>query len=170
MASREQVTFDTAPEIDVLVFELGSQSFAVALEHIAEVLRAVALSALPNAPAVVEGIINVRGEVVPVLDIRARFGLEPKAIGLDDHMLLAIAGQRRVALRVDRALGLARVRPIFLQQASNLPRNLPHVAGVAVLPDGLLLLHDLQAFLAESESAQLSGALHAVERAEQAGS
>lgn len=166
MRSAQQVTSVEDSEREFLVFELAGQSFAIVLQDVVEVLRAVAMHMLPNAPAIVEGIINVRGSVVPVLDIRARFGLPAKAIDIDDQLILATAGQRRVALRVDRALGLMRVRPVMLEQATNLPRNVPHVAGVALLPDGLVLLHDLRAFLAEAESAQLGAALELLARSQ----
>lgn len=148
-----------AAELDVLLFELAEQRFALLLVDVLEVVRAVALRPLPNAPAVVEGIIDVRGDIVPVLDIRARFGLPAKAIALTDHFVLGSAGPRRVALRVDRATDMARVRILDIQDAINLPRGVAHIAGIATLPDGLVLLNDLPSLLFALESEQLEGAL-----------
>jgi purine-binding chemotaxis protein CheW len=148
-----------AAEFDVLLFELAEQRFALRLADVLEVVRAVALRPLPNAPAVVEGLIDVRGDIVPVLDIRARFGLPAKALALTDHFVLGSAGQRRVALRVDRATDMARVPILDMQDAINLPRGVAHVAGIASLPDGLLLVNDLPSFLFALESEQLDTAL-----------
>jgi purine-binding chemotaxis protein CheW len=148
-----------AAELDVLLFELAEQRFALRLADVLEVVRAVALRPLPNAPAVVEGIIDVRGDIVPVLDIRARFGLAPKPIALTDHFVLGSAGARRLALRVDRATDMARVPFLDVHDAVNLPRGVAHIAGVASLPDGLVLLNDLPSFLFALESEQLDAAL-----------
>ena len=61
--------------VEALLFELAAQRFAVALGDVIEVVRAVAIRRLPSAPAITLGIIDVRGEIIPVLDVRARFGL-----------------------------------------------------------------------------------------------
>ncbi len=59
--------------MDVLVFELANAQHALPLENVREVVRAVAVTPLPNAPSVIEGIINVRGTVTAVLSLRGRF-------------------------------------------------------------------------------------------------
>lgn len=158
MSSTEVLGADD--ELDVLLFELQRESFALPLASVLEVLRAVAIRRLPNAPPIVEGIIDVRGELVPVVDVRARFQLPAKPIALSDHFLVAEAGSRRVALRVDRALGISRIRPVRLERATNLPRGVTHVSGFASAPDGLLLFNDLRAFLSEAEAQSLERALH----------
>jgi purine-binding chemotaxis protein CheW len=161
-AASQQVVARDGSRVEVLLFELATQRFAIATADVFEVVRAVALRALPNAPAVVEGIINLRGEAVPVLDIRERFGLPAKLLALTDHFLIVRVGQRRVALRVDRALALHALPALSLEQAINLPRALRHVAGIAVLDDELVLLHDLPAFLSDVEGRQLNQALAAM--------
>jgi purine-binding chemotaxis protein CheW len=143
----------------MLLFELATQRFALAVADVVEVVQAVAVRSLPNAPPVVEGVINLRGEVLPVLDIRARFGLAPKAVEVSDHFLIVRAGPRRVVLRVDRALTLHMLPALGIEQAINLPRGLPHIAGIAMLADELVLVHDLRAFLSDLECGQLTRAL-----------
>ncbi len=59
--------------MDVLVFELADAKHALPMENVREVVRAVAVTPLPNAPSVIEGIINVRGTVTAVLSLRGRF-------------------------------------------------------------------------------------------------
>ena len=61
--------------LELLDFEVGGQHYGLPSSDIKEILPAVTLVPLPKAPAIVEGIVNVRGTAVPVLDIRARFGL-----------------------------------------------------------------------------------------------
>ena len=91
------------PSLEVVVFEVGGQQFGLPASDVRELQRAATVTPLPRAPAVVEGVVNLRGTVVPVLDIRARFRLPPKPMQHTDHFVVAAAGERLVALRVDRA-------------------------------------------------------------------
>jgi purine-binding chemotaxis protein CheW len=145
--------------IDVVVFEAGGQRYGLPASDVREVLRAAALTPLPSAPAIVEGVLNVRGTIVAVVDIRARFRLPPKDMEPRDHLVVAAAGPRVVAVRADRALGLLRLDAGQVKDARELVPGAEYVAGVARLADGLLLIHDLRTFLSESEAATLDRAV-----------
>ena len=145
----------TGTQLDVLVFEVGGQRYALRSLEVRELVRAVTIVPLPSASAIIEGIINVRGAVVPVLDIRTRFRLPITAAAHTDHLILAWANGRLVALRADRALDLARLEASDLEDARAVVPGADYVAGVAKLPDGLVLIHDLSTFLSQSEEAAL---------------
>ena len=147
--------------LEVLVFEVGGQRYALRSFEVRELVRAVTMVPLPKAPAIVEGIINVRGVVVPVLDIRTRFRLPAKAAAHTDHLILAWAGPRLVALRADRALDVARLEASEVEDAKAVVPGADYVAGVAKLSDGLVLIHDLRTFLSQAEAAALDEALPA---------
>ncbi|HEU0052651.1 MAG TPA: chemotaxis protein CheW, partial [Longimicrobium sp.] len=95
--------------MEILVFEVEGERYALDTGTVREVVRAVAVSRLPGAPPIVLGVIDVRGILVPVLDLRARFGLPPRAVDPAEHFVIAEAGERAVALRVDRTVGIAEV-------------------------------------------------------------
>lgn len=145
--------------LEVLSFEIGGQRYALASSVVRELVRAIAVVPLPKAPGIVEGVIDVRGSLVPVLDVRARFRLPPKPLALTDHFVLAWAASRVVALRVDRALDLIRLDAGQVEDAKAVVPSAEYVAGVAKLPDGLVLIHDLETFLDEAERATLDAAL-----------
>lgn len=147
--------------LEVLVFDLGGQRYALRCSEVRELVRAVTVVPLPRAPAIIQGIIDVRGAVVPVLDIRARFGLPSRAATHTEHLILAWAGKRLVAVRTDRALALAQLRASDVEDAAGLGTGVEYVAGVAKLPDGLVLIHDLRTFLSGTEAAALDEALAA---------
>jgi len=144
---------------ELLVFEVGGQRYGLPAADVRELLRAVTLTPLPRAPAIVEGVINVRGVLVPVLDIRGRFRLPPKPPEPSDHLIVARAGGRVVALRVDRAVELARLEPAAVERAEAVVPGVAYVAQMAKLPDGLVLVHDLSTFLSHAEAADLADAL-----------
>ncbi len=149
----------TALPSELLIFELGGQRYGLPASDVRELLRAVTLTPLPRAPAIVEGVINVRGVLVPVLDIRARFCLPPKPPEPTDHLIVVQTGGRLVALRVDRALELARIEPASVERAEAVVPGAAYVAYVAKFPDGLVLVHDLNTFLSHAEAAALTEAL-----------
>ncbi len=145
--------------MDILVFEVGEQRYGVLSQDVQEIVRVVTITPLPKAPAIVEGVINLRGAVVPVLDLRARFRLPAKAPELSDQLVIASAGSRRVAIRVDRTLELLSIDPAEVTPAHLLARKVEYLAGVARLPDGLLLIHDLNTFLSHAEAEKLDEAV-----------
>ncbi|WP_224244847.1 chemotaxis protein CheW [Hyalangium gracile] len=144
---------------EVLLFTLEGQRYALPSADVRELVRAALLTPLPRAPDVVEGLLNLRGELLPVLDLRRRFRLPPRPLSPSDHFIVAQAGARRVVLRVDRTEEMLAIQPGTLDET---PRTLPgvgYVAGAVKLPDGLVLVHDLRTFLSEAEALALDSAL-----------
>ncbi len=144
---------------EVLVFEVGGQRYGLPAPDVEELVRAVTITPLPRAPAVIEGIVDVRGRVVPVLDIRARFRLPARGPEHTDHLVVASAGDRLLALRADRAIGLVRLDPRDVEDAGRVVPAAEYVAGIARLPDGLVLIHDLRTFLSRAETEVLDESL-----------
>jgi purine-binding chemotaxis protein CheW len=144
---------------EVLLFTLEGQRYAIPSADVRHLVRAARLTPLPRAPDVVEGLLNLHGELLPVLDLRRRFRLPPRPLSPTDHFIVARAGARQVVLHVDRTEGLLTLEPGALDET---PRALPgvgYVAGALKLPDGLVLVHDLTAFLSEAEALALDTAL-----------
>jgi purine-binding chemotaxis protein CheW len=140
---------------DTLIFQLDAYRFGIAAADVVETVRAVMIAALPKAPPIVEGVINLRGRILPVLDIRARFRLPPKPIDPDDHLIIARTSERVVALRVDRVSDFASISDADIVHAADVPSVGAMVTGVAKLSDGLVIIHDFAAFLTGAESAAL---------------
>jgi purine-binding chemotaxis protein CheW len=147
--------------MDAVVFTIAGQRYAVPVSRIRTIVRAVAPSHLPGAPDLVKGIVNFHGRLVPVLDVRRRFGHPARPTALSDMLLMADGGTRDVALHVDHVLGVEAIAEEAVVDPTSLVRNSPFIAGLAALPDGTLLIHDPSAFLAESESDELEAALAA---------
>jgi purine-binding chemotaxis protein CheW len=142
-------------KMELLTFEIGHERFGIPLSDVREIVRAVSIVRFPNAPPVVEGIINVRGSVVPTLDIRARFNLPPKAVEPSDHLVIAFARHRLVAIRVDRVTDLMTLAKSDVEDVAGTVPGSDLITGVAKLDDGLLLIHDLSRFLSATEAEAL---------------
>jgi purine-binding chemotaxis protein CheW len=146
-------------EREILLFEIQGERYGLLSADVRELIRAVAIVPLPKAPPIVEGLIDLRGKVVPVLDIRSRFRVPPKPLEPSDHFVVAFAGTGLVAIRVDRATELVRVKDRQIEEGKRIVAGAEYVAGVAKLPDGLVLIHDLRTFLSAAEVLALDEAL-----------
>lgn len=141
--------------VQIVAFEVGRQRFGVPAAAVERVVRAVATTPAPKAPAVIAGMINVAGEPVAVLDLRRRFGQRPKPVALDEVMILARVRARSVAIRADRVTGIVEADPGDVRAAGRVTAMAAEVAGVLALPEGLLLISDPDAFLTQAEAAEV---------------
>ena len=153
------MTVDPGGELAVLTFALAGERCALAADDVREVVRAALPVRLPKAPDIIAGVLDVRGELVPLLALRRRFGLPPRLLAPDDHIVVARVGHRVVAFAVERALELARVPAALVDAPAAAASGVEHVAGLARLADGPLLIYDLRAFLTADEALGLDRAL-----------
>jgi purine-binding chemotaxis protein CheW len=143
----------------LVIFEVETHLYAISIDHTRELLRAPTIVPFPRAPAVVEGIINIRGRLTPVLDLRKRFNLPARPPGVDDYIVVVHAGPRLAGFRVDRVLDVTRVRPEDIEAAAAITPRADYLAGVAKLPDGMVLIHDPATFLSAAEAGEVDRAL-----------
>lgn len=148
----------------LVVFALEDRRYALRLEAVERVLRAVAITRLPKAPEVVLGVVDVQGRIVPAVDIRRRFGFSPRELDPNDRFIIAHSSRRLLALVVDSVSGLEEVTEEDVTGAGALPPGTEYVEGVVRLDDGLVFIHDLDKFLAFQEGQALESALSRTKR------
>jgi purine-binding chemotaxis protein CheW len=146
----------TGRRLEILVFEIGGRRYGLPANEVRELLRAVTIVGLPLAPSFVEGIINLRGAVVPVVDIRARLRLPAKAPEPSDYLLVVGIGERPVAMRIDRALELKTIHVAEVESAGGVRSGERDVAEVAKLPEGLMLILNLRDLASPRELAAIA--------------
>jgi len=147
--------------VELVVFRLDDQRYALRLGAVERFVRAVEVTPLPGAPAIVLGAIDVGGSVLPVLSLRRRFGLPEREVDVTDQFLIARTSSRAVALVVDEALGVIAVPAEVVTGAGRIVPGLDHVRGVVALDDGLVLIHDLESCLSLDEERALAKTLDA---------
>jgi purine-binding chemotaxis protein CheW len=108
--------------------------------------------ALPLAADIVLGAIDVQGRVLPVFNMRRKFGLPERAVDPADHFLIAHTARRTVVLVIDAAQGVFEHAATAVTPAADIAPDLDHIRGVIQLDDGLVLIHDLEHFLSADEA------------------
>jgi purine-binding chemotaxis protein CheW len=142
-----------------MVFKLDAQGYALYLSVVEKVVRAVEITPLPKSPEIVVGVVNWHGRVVPVVNMRARFGLTAREIDLADRFIFARTRKRVVALIADSVDGVIFHSREDIISPEHIVSGIEYIDGVAKLEDGLLLIHDLNKFLSLEEENGLDRAL-----------
>jgi purine-binding chemotaxis protein CheW len=142
-----------------VVFRLEQQRYALMLAAVERIVRAVAVTPLAQAPAIVLGIVDVEGDILPVLNIRARVGLPQREIASTHQFLIARTAQRRVILPIDEVEGMVERSSAEIADIAGIAPGMGQIAGVIKLEDGLALIYDLDRFLSRDEVVVLETAL-----------
>ncbi len=159
-----EVDARTVPN-QLVVFNLDEWRYALHLPVVQRVVRMVEVTPLPRSPEIVLGVVDVEGELIPVMNVRGRFGLPERGTKLSDQLVVARTARRAVALVVDSVGGVIVRSASEITSAEKISPGTEYLQGVAKLEDGILLIHDLDRFLALDEEKQLSEALGQTELA-----
>ena len=147
--------------VRLVVFSLDGLRLAVPLASVSRVVRAVAVTPLPHGPDAILGAVDVAGTLVPVHDLRRRFGLPARPVAPEAQMILGHTTARPMALVVERVEGVVERPARELVPPDQVAPGMRYVAGVVRLGEGIVFIHDLDAFLAPDEESTLASALQA---------
>ena len=154
------VTGPSIAGVPLVLFLLDERRYAVDLERVERVLPRVAMAPFPKAPAIVSGVFDLQGELVPVVNVRRRFGLPARPPALSDRFLLVRTARRRLVLAVDSVEPVIEAPAAAMTDADTLVPGLEHVRGIVRLPAlGIVFVQDLDRFLSLEEEARLDAAL-----------
>jgi len=145
--------------IPLLIFHLGDRLYGIRLSRVERVVRSVEATPLPQAPSMVLGVISFHGDIVPLFNLRRRFGCPERDVGLDDQFIVAHTARRLVALVVDGVRDIIEHSPEDITSAKTIHHQLEQIEGVIQLDDGLILIHDLDQFLSLTDEQDLEQAL-----------
>lgn len=142
-----------------VTFKLDRLCFALPLDSVISAVRAVATTPLPQAPAIVLGVVNVQGRIVPVVNLRRRLGLAERELALDDQLLMARSATRMLAMLVDAVAGVIECDEKNFVAVDTVVGGTRLLKGIVKAPDGMVLIHDLDSFLSLDEERELDAAL-----------
>jgi purine-binding chemotaxis protein CheW len=136
----------------LVTFRLAREEYGVEIGRVQEIIRAIDITQVPGAPAHVQGVINLRGRIIPVIDLRKRFGLAEVPL-TDRHRIIVVElGEKRLGMMVDSVSKVVRFASTLLEElpeeATTVDQH--YIRGVGKLDDRLIILLDLhRALLAQ---------------------
>lgn len=144
-------------EKKVIVFQLQDEEYAVPVEQVGYIERMQPITRVPQTSEFVKGVINLRGVVTPIIDLRSRFGMEEVDFNENTRIIIVYLDEVEVGLIVDEAKDVIDIRVDAIEQAPEVvgADNVDYIEGVIKLDDRLLMLLDLQKVLTGQERAEL---------------
>jgi purine-binding chemotaxis protein CheW len=143
----------------LLVFTLSDLRCALKLSDTERIVRAVEISPVPKAPEIVQGLINVQGRVIPVLNIRKLLCLPEIQMTLNDQIIIARTPSRPTAILVDNVQGVVEFSEQEIIAPAELYPGIDYLEGVTKLKDGIIYIYNLDTFLSSDEKAELEDLL-----------
>ncbi len=132
-------------KLQLVTFEVGEEEYAVDILSVQEINRMMELTRIPQSPPEVEGVINLRGRIIPVIDLRKRFGLTASDRDENSRIVVVEVQERTIGFIVDRVHEVLRIDRGIVEPAPSMVGSIDseYIAGVGKLDDRLLILLDL---------------------------
>jgi len=150
---QDQTVAAVGEERQLVVFRLGAELYGVDIARVHEIIRLQSITRVPRAPSFVEGVINLRGKVIPVVDLRRRFGLPTGEHTRATRIVVVEIGDQVVGIIVDSVSEVLRVSAATVEPPSPVVAGVDseYLHGIAKLPERLVILLDLDRVLARDE-------------------
>jgi len=144
-------------EIQVACFRLKDDLYAVDIMRIKEIIRPQKLTPLPQAPSFIDGIINLRGAVIPVVDLRKRFGMPARELTMSTRLLIVRLSGQTLGLVVDDVTEVVTIPVSDIKPPPAVSDGLivNHLLGVCLSGDNLVMLLDIDRLLTTNEVSAL---------------
>ena len=146
-----------AEEMQLVVFSLGREEFAVEVTQVREIMRMEEITRMPKSPHFVEGIINLRGQIIAVIDLAKRLNLESAERTGESRIIVVEAEDVKVGMIVDSVSEVLRVRMDAVEPSPTLAADISaaYLQGVVKQDNRLIILLDLAKVLSLDEMASL---------------
>ena len=140
-------------EFQVVLCQLGDECYGLDIGSVYEIIRFQASTAVPTAPGFVDGVINLRGRIIPVMDLSSRFGMHRAAATKSTRIIVAGTGGMRVGLVVDAVTEVLMLSEDAVEATPDVVggRDSGYIRGIAKLPDQLVILLDLNALFGDQK-------------------
>lgn len=145
--------------LQLVTFSIDGEEFGIEILIVKEIIRFMESTKVPNAPGFVEGVINLRGQIIPVIDLRKRFGLAGAARDQHTRIIVVEIQSLRAGFIVDAVSEVLRIPASTVEPAPPMVAGIDSefIRGVGKLDDRLLILLDLERLFSDMEKRQLAG-------------
>jgi len=151
-------------DYQVVGFRIGNETYGVRIGSVREIVRVPEITSVPNAPDAIEGVINLRGKIIPVMDLRKRFGIEAVQPDKKNRILVVELENKLLGLIVSSASEVLKIPPseIAAPSAVFAEGQSSYVTGVGKLNGRLIILLDIARLLRQPEFKKLEEAAEPV--------
>jgi purine-binding chemotaxis protein CheW len=147
-------------ELQIVVCELADEHYGLDIAKVFEIIRHQPITAVPRSPRFVKGVINLRGRIIPVVDLRERFGMQPAEPTKETRIVVAESATTRVGLIVDSVSEVLLVPSEAIEPTPEVAAgaDAEYLRGIANLGDRLVMLLELAGLFGVEDQRALAGA------------
>ncbi len=134
-----------AKNLQLVVFNIGKELYGVGIEAVHEIVKVPDITEVPDAPAFLQGVINLRGKIVPVVDLRTRMNLDSKEKTKSSRVLITENDGRLIGLLVDAVSEVLKLHPDAVEAPPEMVASVgvEYITGVAKMGENLIILLNL---------------------------
>jgi purine-binding chemotaxis protein CheW len=140
-----------------LTFHLGSEDYGIEIRHVTEIIGIQKITVIPEMPAYIKGVINLRGKIIPVMDVRLRFRLDERAYDERTCVIVVNIRESAIGLVVDTVSEVADIPESQIEAASGIngSRANAFIKGIGKLGEDIKIILDVDKLLYETDLAAL---------------
>lgn len=148
---------DSSEILQMVSFIIGNEEYAVDIFYVKEINRLSHITKVPNAPEFIEGVINLRGRIIPVIDLRIKMGLPKKENDKNSRIIVVEDEEILVGFLVDAVKEVIRIPKKIIEEPPEIvtSNKTDFISSVGKLDDRLLIMIDLKKILSKNEHNQL---------------
>lgn len=160
MANNEEIKRDQEELLQLVSFKIGDEEFGVNILSVQEINRMSQITKVPNTPEFIEGVINLRGRIIPVIDLRVKLGMVRKEHGKNTRIVVVELKGRTIGFIVDEVSEVLRIPKSITEAPPDMIGAVEsdYITSIGKLEDRLLILLDLEKILSTSDFSHLETA------------
>jgi purine-binding chemotaxis protein CheW len=146
-------------DTQIVIFEIGAEYFGVSIAAVESIIKMQTITSMPHAPSFVEGVTNLRGKILPVIDLRKRFGLAPQPCNTNSRIIVIADGGIEVGMVVDGVSEVLTLSEDTVEPAPPITASVEagFITGIAKIDNRLVILLDLGKILSTQDCSELVG-------------
>ena len=147
----------------LVLFTVADKEYALSIQQVREVIRLREITTVPEAPAFVEGVINLRGKVTPLINLRKKFGMPPAPLSKVNRVMITEINHHPLGIIVDHVEGVTTLENDHVESPDKVLKEAGYLIGVAKIGKRLILLADAEKILSGVEKTNIQQVQNQVE-------
>ena len=157
MSTEQKNKMESSELLQLVSFKIGVEEFGIDILKVNEIIRMIAITKVPNAPSFVDGVVNLRGRVIPVINLRLKLSLPRKEYDKNSRIIVVELNDKTIGFIVDEVSEVLRIPINITEKPPEMIAgiNASFITAIGKLEDRLLILLDLEKILGDGENVEL---------------
>ncbi len=141
----------------VVVFQIGTEEYGIDIKNVFEIIQMQEITKIPQASKMIEGVINLRGRVIPIIDLKRKFGYQSSVIGQNSRIIITDIGEQAVGIIIDEVSEVISIDEEAIELPNVITKSIAHsgIVGIGKVDARLIIILDMAGAFTGQEKEQL---------------